>query len=151
MRSLASQIVQFWLFANQHSHHINLISNWVNNYLIFCPVVIGPYTWVLADMCNSPYLICQESVIKWLLLVFINHIWLCQLSVADPGIFISGGPLTDLRGGPLQSRFSDSLNKQPFFFPKRGGLGPLGPPPKSASDFLFIHTYFRLFVSHFIM
>ena len=51
-----------------------------------------------------------------------------HMPVADPEIFISGGPLTDLRGGPLQSRFSDSLYKQPNFFPKRGGPGPLGPP-----------------------
>ena len=47
--------------------------------------------------------------------------------VADPEIFISRGPLTDLRGGPLQSRFSDSLYKQPFFSQK-GGAGPPGPP-----------------------
>ena len=45
--------------------------------------------------------------------------------MADPEIFISGGPQTDLRGDPLQSRFNDSLYKQPNFFPKR-------PPPKSA-------------------
>ena len=54
-----------------------------------------------------------------------------RTSVADPGIFISGGPLTDLRRGPLQSRFSDSLYKQPVCFPKKGGGPPV--PPKSAS------------------
>ena len=53
--------------------------------------------------------------------------------MADPEIFISGGPLTDLRVGPLESGFSDSLYKQPIFSPKGGGgPGPLG-PPKSAS------------------
>ena len=53
-----------------------------------------------------------------------------NISVADPEIFISGGPLTDLRGDPLQSRFSDSLYKQPFFFQKRGAQAPapLNPP-----------------------
>ena len=64
--------------------------------------------------------------------------------MADPEIFISGGPLTDLRGGPLQSRFSDSLYKQPNFFPKKGGPGPL-PPPKSASghwQVLYIRVQF---------
>ena len=60
--------------------------------------------------------------------------------VADPEIFISGGPLTDLRGGPLQSRFSYSLYKQPNFFPKRGGPGPLG-PPKSASAHPFYPSF----------
>ena len=54
-----------------------------------------------------------------------------QTSVADPEIFISGGPLTDLRGGPLQSRFSDSLYKQPKKISKKGGPWP--PTPKSAS------------------
>ena len=53
---------------------------------------------------------------------------------ADPEIFISGGPLTDLRGGPLQSRFSDSLYKQPIFS-KKGGPGPPA-PPKSASVYI---------------
>ena len=51
-----------------------------------------------------------------------------SVSVGDLEIFISGGPLTDVRGGQLQSRFSDSLYKQPIFFQKRGGTGPLLPP-----------------------
>ena len=43
-----------------------------------------------------------------------NH----RIPVADPEFFIDGGPLTDIRGGPLQSCFSISLYKQPNFFPK---------------------------------
>ena len=66
------------------------------------------------------------------------------LAVADPEIFISGGLLTDLRGGPLQSRFSDSLYKQPNFFPKRAP--PLNPPMpgQNLMGFILLSLYFSM-------
>ena len=100
------------------------------NVSMFLEVVKKHIRMFCAKRNNS---ICPKRGSYQLRVLFNYH--MNDVSLTDLEIFRSGGPLTALRGGPLQSRFSDSLYKQPIFFPKRGP-GPPGPPSISTSVFI---------------